>query len=276
MNTSQQPHPVVQFQFEQQEVRVIQDEAGEPWFVAKDVCQVLDVSNVTAAVEGLDEDEKGLGKVYTLGGPQDMVTITESGLYTLIIRSNKPQAKPFRRWVTHEVLPSIRKTGGYVMPEAEDEDPVEELARRVRAKVAAAGLGIGHQINLHQIALKLLDRGGNALAVHLQNVEALCGALDESVGKGRRLLRAATADNLVETFIDECCFADEEACTPATVLYRAFRQWLERRNLPNTLSQKRFGAALGAAGFSRSKTGISSYRGLALRETAIQVTGGAA
>lgn len=86
---------------------------GEPEFVAADVCRVLEHSNPSAAVAGLDEDERGLRNVETPSGAQQMVTVTEAGLYTLIIRSRKAEAKKFRRWVTHEVLPTIRKTGSY-------------------------------------------------------------------------------------------------------------------------------------------------------------------
>ena len=89
---------------------------GETWFVAKDVCDILEHSNSRMAVEELDDDEKGVSKVYTPGGMQDMTIVSEAGLYTLLMRSNKPEAKPFRRWVTHEVLPSIRKTGSYTAP----------------------------------------------------------------------------------------------------------------------------------------------------------------
>lgn len=93
-------------------VRVVMRD-GEPWFVAKDVCDCLGVSNSRDAVARLDDDEKGVGKADTLGGYQDMMLISESGLYTLVMRSNKPDAKVFRKWVTGEVLPSIRKTGSY-------------------------------------------------------------------------------------------------------------------------------------------------------------------
>ncbi len=93
-------------------VRVILRD-GEPWFVAKDVCDCLSISNVTQACQNLDDDEKGICKVETLGGKQDMMLVSESGLYTLLMRSNKDEAKPFRKWVTNEILPSIRKTGGY-------------------------------------------------------------------------------------------------------------------------------------------------------------------
>ena len=91
---------------------------GETWFVAKDVADILEFEDATHAVRGLDEDEKALRKVETPGGIQDMTIISEAGLYTLLMRSNKEEAKPFRRWVTHDVLPSIRKTGSYSVPNA--------------------------------------------------------------------------------------------------------------------------------------------------------------
>lgn len=92
---------------------------GETWFVAKDVCDILEIQNVSQAIENLDDDEKGISKTYTPGGMQDMTIISEAGLYTLLVRSNKDEAKPFRRWVTHDVLPSIRKTGSYTAPNAQ-------------------------------------------------------------------------------------------------------------------------------------------------------------
>lgn len=91
-------------------VQVIND---EPWFVAKDVCQVLGIEKYRDAMSRLDADERGSLLVDTLGGQQQMGAVNESGLYGLIMRSNKPEAKKFRKWVTGEVLPSIRKTGGY-------------------------------------------------------------------------------------------------------------------------------------------------------------------
>lgn len=94
-------------------VRVVMDEAGEPWFVAKDVCDVLELTNSRKALADLEEDEKGVTTGYTPGGNQSFATVNESGLYSLIFRSRKPEAKRFRKWVTSEVLPAIRKTGGY-------------------------------------------------------------------------------------------------------------------------------------------------------------------
>ncbi len=115
---------VMPFEFKGNQVRVIKDEQGEPWFVAKDVCDALGHTDPSKAVRSLDDDEKGPRKVRTLGGNQEMVVVNEPGLYKLILRSHMPRAKEFQRWVTHEVLPRIRKTGGYIMGEeslAEDE-----------------------------------------------------------------------------------------------------------------------------------------------------------
>ena len=101
---------------------------GNPWFVAKDVCDCLELDNITRALSGLDADEKGFTISNTLGGDQRMLTINESGLYSLILRSRKPEAKAFKRWITHEVLPSIRKTGGYGnAPKALPKDYVSAL-----------------------------------------------------------------------------------------------------------------------------------------------------
>lgn len=87
---------------------------NEPWFVAKDVCNALEVKNTSDALSRLDDDEKGVVSTDTLGGTQDTLIVNEPGLYSLILGSRKPQAKPFKRWVTHEVIPSIRKHGAYM------------------------------------------------------------------------------------------------------------------------------------------------------------------
>ena len=83
-------------------VRAFADENGEPWFVAADVAKVIDVQNIRQNLEVLDDDEKGVYNSYTLGGNQNLVTVNESGLYALIIRSRKPEVKAFRKWITSE------------------------------------------------------------------------------------------------------------------------------------------------------------------------------
>lgn len=87
---------------------------GEPWFVAVDVCSVLDLSNPTIAVSRLDEDERAK---FNLGRQGDATIVNEPGLYTLVLGSRKPEAKAFKRWITHEVIPAIRKHGVYITDE---------------------------------------------------------------------------------------------------------------------------------------------------------------
>ena len=97
------------------------------------MCDCLGIANSRDAVSRLDDDEKGVGKADTLGGGQDMTMISESGLYALIMRSNKPEAKPFRKWVTSEVLPTIRKTGMYVPQHVLDRIAVlEQMVLEIR------------------------------------------------------------------------------------------------------------------------------------------------
>lgn len=87
---------------------------GEPWFVAADVCRALGIGNSRDATARLDDDEKGVVSTDTLGGKQELTIVNEPGLYALVLSSRKPEAKAFKRWITHEVIPSIRKTGGYI------------------------------------------------------------------------------------------------------------------------------------------------------------------
>lgn len=102
------------FEYEDQRPFRIIDRDGEPWFVLADVCRELDIANPRDAASRLDDDEKdGVGITDTIGRTQRQTIINESGLYSLILRSSKPAARRFKKWVTGEVLPSIRKTGGY-------------------------------------------------------------------------------------------------------------------------------------------------------------------
>lgn len=104
---------IIPFEFESHALRVNLDAAGQPWFVAADVCAALDLPDTHKAIARLDDDEKGRNSIPTPGGQQEMSMVNESGLYNLVLGSRKPEAKRFKRWITHEVLPSIRKTGSY-------------------------------------------------------------------------------------------------------------------------------------------------------------------
>lgn len=108
------------FNFEKKDVRVVM-KSDTPWWVAKDVCDILELNNITEALRGLDSDELATAILKSGGQGREMRLISESGLYTLIMRSNKPEARRFRKWVTSEVLPTTRKHGIYT---------TEEMARR--------------------------------------------------------------------------------------------------------------------------------------------------
>ena len=110
-------------------VRVV-DVGGETWWVAKDVCACLGLTETHKAVGRLDEDEKGRNSIPTLGGEQEVLVVSESGLYSLVLSSKKPEARAFKRWVTGEVLPQIRKTGSYGQP--------HDLGALVRTAVSEA------------------------------------------------------------------------------------------------------------------------------------------
>lgn len=125
------------FTFEDQQIRALTTE-GEPWFVGKDVAEVLGYSNSRKAIaDHVDSEDKGVTKCYTLGGTQQIAIINESGLYSLILSSKLPKAKEFKRWVTSEVLPTIRKHGAYMTPVKIEEvltdpDTIIQLATQLK------------------------------------------------------------------------------------------------------------------------------------------------
>lgn len=147
---------IVPYHFEDQPVRIT-DRDGQPWFVAADVCDILGISKHRDAVGRLDDDERGLVTMDTPGGPQQVTAINESGLYKLVFRSRKPSAKRLTKWVTGEVLPSIRRTGGYGAP--------------------SASIDLNDPATLHRL---LLDHTGRVLASEerLAELEPKAAALD--------------------------------------------------------------------------------------------------
>ena len=107
---------LIPFDYEGTNFRALQDSAGEPWFVAADVATILGYRMASDMTRRLDDDEKGTRSVRTPGGDQDMTVISEAGLYSAVLGSKIPEAKAFKRWVTHEVLPAIRRHGSYTTP----------------------------------------------------------------------------------------------------------------------------------------------------------------
>lgn len=114
------------FNFGTHAVRVVMQD-GAPWFICADVAQVLGYRDASNAGRVLDDDEKGAHNVSTPGGDQKLTIINESGLYALVLRSRKPEARKFAKWVTSEVLPAIRKTGGYELPNLYKQNPGDKL-----------------------------------------------------------------------------------------------------------------------------------------------------
>ena len=124
---------IVQFSFESSSIRTLGD-AISPLFVAADVAAILGYGSTKDATRILDDDEKQTVSIDTNGGKQSMTAVTESGLYAMILKSRRPEAKRFRKWVTSEVLPSIRKTGRYEAPTTLTTEEMYEIRKAVKAR----------------------------------------------------------------------------------------------------------------------------------------------
>jgi len=112
--------------YEAQSVRIVMID-GEPWFVLADLCRVLGIANAGNVASRLADEDKGIHQADTPGGRQNLTIVSEPGMYEVVIRSDKPEAVAFRRWITGEVLPSIRRTGQYGQPELDLSDPIAAI-----------------------------------------------------------------------------------------------------------------------------------------------------
>lgn len=184
------------FDFNERAVRCIMKD-GEPWWVAKDVCDVLELSNPTMALEGLDEDERAK---FRLGRQGEANIINESGLYTLILRSNKPEARAFRRWVTHEVLPTLRKTGHYSID--------ENLMRLIK-----------------------LSRGNVSKAFMERLVSKAAGFSEVHADLSEERRGDSKLEALILRFVEEECEQDPEKKVSRQDFYRAFQRWCVRERV---------------------------------------------
>ncbi|OYX07671.1 MAG: hypothetical protein B7Z15_15660 [Rhizobiales bacterium 32-66-8] len=187
------------FQFEGAEVRLI-DRNGEPWFVLADVCRVLEIANHNDASGRLDDDEKdGVGITDPIGRVQQNTIINESGLYSLVLTSRKPAAKRFKKWVTAEVLPSLRRTGVYVMsPEAEDLPSLADGrlwgTRVAKVNAAARMLAVTDRLYGPEAARAMWEMEAGLPKISHFRPGILAGtAQDDPVGCFRHLMRQAAA-----------------------------------------------------------------------------------
>jgi len=181
------------FPYTTTEIRVFVIE-GEPWFVANDVCAVLEFAHPASNLRRLDDDEKGVHTMHTPGGPQEMTIINESGLYSLILTSRKPEAKKFKKWVTAEVLPAIRKTGRYVHPEAAQPAPaplgeiaqwvVGEYTRSLGRYLNRSNQQISPRIHTH---LRAKFGVGNVRDIPADRLDELLNLLEAFHGQAYRL-----------------------------------------------------------------------------------------
>lgn len=187
------------FDFNERAVRCIMKD-GEPWWVAKDVCDILELNNITEALRGLDEDELTSEILKSGGQGREMRLVSESGLYTLILRSNKPEARAFRRWVTHEVLPTLRKTGHYSIDEN-----LMRLIKLSRGNVSKAFME------------RLVSKAAGFSEVHADLPEER---------RGDPKLEA-----LILRFVEEECEQDPEKKVSRQDFYRAFQRWCVRERV---------------------------------------------
>lgn len=128
------------------DLRIIVDDEQKIWFVASDIAKILEYRDAPNLIRGLDDDEKGMQKVSTLGGEQQMSVITESGLYHVILNAKTERVKPFRRWVTEEVLPQIRKTGSYSVKKESVTPSAQQVEYHLRIAAALGDVGFSRGV----------------------------------------------------------------------------------------------------------------------------------
>lgn len=183
---------------------------GEPWFVAADVCRALEISNPSDALGRLDSDERMTldsteGHSGQRGGAQKLNIVNEPGLYTLVLGSRKPEAKAFKRWITHEVIPAIRKTGGYTIKKPDDEVKQIRAAamkmnaetRRFKATVTAMkDFGLS-QVAMEAIGVPLIEEFTGIKSGYRPQIERTysAGEIAEELGVSANLIGKTANEN---------------------------------------------------------------------------------
>lgn len=253
------------YDFEDHAVRVITRD-GEPWFVAADVCRVLGIVNNRDAIASLDDDEKDMVNMNTVGltdgarGNPNAAIISESGYYTIAFRSDKPEAKRFRKWVTSVVLPAIRRTGAYVHPQAGATTAGPAGLDDMSLREAGHWLSMVREARLlkgRNAALSIWDRSP------LPPIDAEAAV-------------AAEEAHDIAAFLMECCHITGRHTDRvlAADLYAAFCQWCEAQGQP-ALPARAFFLRLAALSQSwrhprtgarvvKTKANVSAYAGLIL------------
>lgn len=252
---------MLSFAFEGTQLRGFEQE-DESWFVAQDACALLGIANVSDALGKLDEDEKGIVTTDTLGGHQQLLIVSESGLYVLIFRSRKHEAKRIRKWVTQEVLPTIRKTGRYELVANDGDDP-----SKGGGTTDILGLESPDDIERMRVKIALIREARHAYGP--KSARGLWEAIGlpdvQRIELPPGMMTADDLDPLIRDWIEARCTLDTACRTKATALYNDYRDWChERGDLP--MSQHTFGRYLSRAGLRAFHSNCTWRRGIRLKD----------
>lgn len=224
------------FAFEDHLVRTIMDDGGEPWFVAKDVALALGYQwNGFKNIQHIPEEWRGVESVSTPSGEQEMLTLSEQGLYFFVARSDKPAALPFQRWLAGEVLPSLCRTGRYALAPDSLEDALASLSPRVR---------------LHCLRLAVqVSLAANAP----QGVEATFARFCSLVKERPTEERPEDHDlpGLLRQFVQQCCRPQAGKCLSGRDLYEAFLRWCKTAGIAPGFTIKAVSSTVQALGLLR-------------------------
>lgn len=206
------------FEYKFDQVRTIEDDKGNIWWVARDICNILGLGNVSQTLLSLDDDEKSdITNTKLDSNNNRLRIINEPGLYNLIFKSRKPEAKEFKRWVTHEVMPSIRKTGSYTARTSQKNNIKEKLGRISQS----AGVKKTQRLRLLEVSARIAQMDGNMQEDVIDIYEALLGEfVTEDMTDAISGVR-----NIINNFVQEMCICSPDEEIWLDVLFEKYQAW---------------------------------------------------
>lgn len=229
-------HPFFNFEEQQHPVRIF-GSAEEPWFCAADVGTVLGLTNIRMSLDAVDPEDRRVSNTYTSTGGKDITLINESGLYALIFKSRKPQAKTFRKWVTGEVLPALRRTGSYTVPGAVTTEALSQITQ----SLSLITQSLGQHFTLTTRLMEFAER----TTAHQQATDARLAALEARPHSARPRRTATSHPSADYHLLAGLCIA--HACphpgqagsiTLETILHLADTAGLLQHDLPPHLNRR--------------------------------------
>ena len=257
MNMNQQENQMVPFAFGDSMVRVRMDENGNPWWVAKDVAVILGLQNIRQNLAELDDAEKIT--VSTTDGnpragiPHQYALVSESGLYALVFRSRKPEAKAFSKWVRSEVLPALRKNGRYELPGTATKTPMSAYLQSLLEE--ALHLRPHVRSKLLWCAMKAAEMDNTGTEGVMNNFMAFCHLVGETPDNPEGQLLA---------FVEECLETQVGARSQASRIYSALRFWWRQKGKGVLPSEKALSRILDSR-FAKKKVSVITYIDCAIR-----------